>query len=138
MKNYLLLGCLSVILISSPVIAQEAIEIPPVGQEDTHHPKDRRAHFENFAKELELTAEQQKQASQLHEEMREKMKPIKEEMKKLREQAEAIREENKKAFESILTPEQKEKLEQMKPPHREKEFKHRHHGKRGFFPHNPE
>lgn len=138
MKNYVLLGCLSVVLISSPVVAQEASEISPVTQENLHHPKDKRVHFENFAKELELTEEQQKQAEQLHKEMREKMDPIKEEIKKLHKQARLIREEHRKAFETILTPTQKEKLEQIKPLHPKEDFKHMHHEKRDFFFRKPE
>ena len=139
MKSYLLLSCLSVLLISSPVMAQDVPEMPPPFLEEEHHPHmDRKAHFENFAKELGLTPEQQKQAQALHEKMKEDMKPVKEEMKKLRQQAHQIREANKTAFEALLTEEQKEKLKQMKPPHKENDFKHRHHKKRGFFPHNPE
>lgn len=138
MKPYLLLSCLSVLLISSPVMAQDVPEIPPPFLEEEHHPHmDRKSHFESFAKELGLTPEQQKQAQALHEKMKEDMKPVKEEMKKLRQQAHQIREANKTAFEALLTEEQKEKLKQIIPPHKEGKFKRRHNKKRGFFPHTP-
>lgn len=160
MKSYLLLGCLSVLLITSPCVAQEEPGIPPHVldgaplpphlnddgilphvldevpphshmDEDDHRPK------KDFAKELGLTEEQKKQAKLLHEEMHIQMKPIKEEMKKLREKAHELRQENRKAFEAILTEEQKEKLKQIIPPHKEGKFKRHHNKKRGFFPHTP-
>lgn len=98
----------------------------------------------DFADKLGLSEEQKKKADELRQKGRERMEPIMAEMKKLREQAREIREENKKEFEALLTPEQKEILKDMerkadkkgmkpKGPKDTSEFKHhkkiKHHKK---------
>lgn len=54
-------------------------------------------------------------------------------MKAIREKMDKVREDNMKAFEDILTPEQKVKLKEIKDKHREdmkKRFQERHDKKR--------
>lgn len=63
---------------------------------------------------LNLTEKQQAEVKAMREEAEMKLKPLKEQAKELRMQMEEIRDENIKKFESILTPEQKAKLEKIK------------------------
>lgn len=142
MKKYLLTTCLSVLLIGAQSFAQgmptdfpppveetmmEA-EIPPeFGKEMPHRMRGHknRPAPEDFAKELGLTEEQKAKADALHEKMRREMAPIKEQMDALKEKAHALRETNRKEFESLLTDEQKARLESMKPA--QDFFKRKHH-----------
>ena len=85
-----------------------------------------------FAKRLNLTEEQQKQADELHQKSKEQMKAIKAEMKALKEKADTLREQNKKDFEALLTEEQKATLEKIHQEHKERfEKKGPRHGKKG-------
>ena len=72
-----------------------------------------------LADDLGLTKEQQEQAEKIRKEGREKLKPLFEEMKDIREKMDKLREDNMLEFEKILTPEQKEKLKDIKARHHE-------------------
>ena len=73
--------------------------------------------------------EQQEQAEKIRKEGREKLKPLFEEMKDIREKMDKLREDNMLEFEKILTPEQKEKLKDIKARHHE-EMKKRHEARK--------
>ena len=77
-----------------------------------------------------LTAEQQEQADKIRREGQEKIKPLMKEMKDLREKIDAERRANMEEFEKILTPEQKQKLDEMKQRGME-DFKRRIGERRG-------
>ncbi len=68
---------------------------------------------DNFVQKLGLTDEQKKQIDEFSREDMEKMEPLFKQMDELRKQADALRAENKARFESVLTAEQKEILQQM-------------------------
>lgn len=77
----------------------------------------------DFAKELNLTDEQKVQADKIREEGRKKMEPLMQERKALHDKMEGVRKENMAEFEKILTPEQKEKFENIKKKHMERKGK---------------
>ncbi len=125
MKKYLLLTLAGTVLVMSSAFANEvpmASNIEGTTVEQSLEKKHKRPSKEemraHFAKRLNLTEEQQKQADQIHEKSRAKMQEIKKQMQDLRKQADTIREGNKKEFESILTEEQKKTLETMKKEHK--------------------
>ncbi len=97
-------------------------------------------HKEAFAERLNLTDEQKEKAAEIRKQGTEQMNAIMEEMKVLRQKARDVREKNKTEFESLLTPEQKEILEQMHQEQKEKMKKNKGNGKRGrgfLSPHKP-
>ncbi len=69
---------------------------------------------EHFAKKLGLTDEQKEKLEQFRQEDMAKMEPLINEMKELGAKMDQLREENKAHFESVLTNEQKEILQQMR------------------------
>lgn len=75
-----------------------------------HHQKMAR----KMAKDLSLSDEQQAQADKIREDGREKIKPLMDQMLKLRQQIDQERRKNMEDFEKILTPQQKERFEEMK------------------------
>ncbi|MBR2299278.1 MAG: hypothetical protein IJ870_01730 [Alphaproteobacteria bacterium] len=97
---------------------------------------------EKIAKDLNLTPEQQEQAAAIREAGKQEIEPMMNEMNALRERIDAKRRANMEEFENILTPEQKEKFEQIKqkaprhnfrggiraPQHEENMAGPRHHG----------
>ena len=72
---------------------------------------------QDLAKKLSLTDAQQEKAKEIRQKGREQMKEMHEKMQKLRQ-------ENMKEFENILTPEQKEKFEEIKNERKEMHKKH--------------
>ena len=108
---------------------------PPPQMEQGDHFKDMEKHHEKMqqklADELKLTDEQRTKAKEMRKASREKMKPLLDEMKKTREKMDNLRQENMKAFEEILTPEQKETFAKIKEERKAKFEKmkkgHRHH-----------
>lgn len=98
-------------------LAEPATQTETVVQnERKHHSKEEMR--QNFAKRLNLTAEQQQKADAIHQKSKAEMDEIKSQMKELHQKANTIRENNKKEFESILTEEQKTVLETMKKEHK--------------------
>ena len=88
-----------------------------------HHKEMRkRPEPEKMDKFLDLTDEQKAKAKEIREQSRKEIEPLMKEMKTLREKMDKIREADMKKFETLLTPEQKAKLEARKK-HHEKEFK---------------
>ena len=85
---------------------------------------------ENLGKKLNLTAEQETKAKALREDGHKKMKPLIEEMKNTKTKMDELRKENMKAFEEILTPEQKTEFEKFKA---EKKQDRDGKGKKGKF-----
>ena len=69
---------------------------------------------ERFADKLGLTDEQKAQAEKLREANRAKMEPLMKQADELRGKMDEIRKQNMDDFEKILTPEQKQKLDEMK------------------------
>ena len=137
-KLYLTLLCATALSLGASLgQAKDDNTMPPPPQmEQGNHFKDMEKHHEKIqqklADELKLTDEQRAKAKEMRKASREKMKPLIDEMKKTREKMDNLRQENMKAFEEILTPEQKEtftkikeerkaKFEKMKKGHR------RHH-----------
>ena len=83
---------------------------------------------ERFARRLGLTDEQKAQIEQFRKEDMAKMAPLFEQMDELRKQADELRKENKARFESVLTPEQKEILQEIHKKRAER-IKERRRGK---------
>lgn len=79
---------------------------------------------EAFINRLNLTAEQKKQAEEIHRKSMDEMKPILKQIKELHEKAREIRQKNKVQFEKLLTSEQKKILEQM---HQERQTQMKKH-----------
>ena len=73
-----------------------------------------------IASKQEVLEEQKMKEQELREKNKPQMQEIFSKMKELRKQADEIRLQNKKEFEAILTPEQKETLEKMQKEHHEK------------------
>lgn len=150
-KGLLTVLCAAGVLMGgADIYAQERDMPPPAGEEmlppppPRHSGKMRKAPkfdekmhkrmAEKFAKDLGLTEEQQKKAEDLRKAGRKKMEPLFEEMKTLHEKMDKVREENLKEFETILTPEQKAKLEKMKAErkdfHKDRKGKHKKHDRK--------
>ena len=83
---------------------------------------------DKMATDLGLTDEQKAEAKAIHEKGKTDMEPLIKEMKDLREKMDAKRRANMEEFEKILTPEQKQKFEEMKKnaPHHMKDGKKHH------------
>lgn len=143
-KKLMILTCASVLFLgaNNSLALEPTVKGPQMApghemQLPKHHKKG--MHGKKLAEELGLTAEQQKKAEEIRKADFEKMKPLMEEMKKLREKMDKMREENMKSFESILTPEQKIKFEEIKAKHKDrmKNFKKgKHHKGKGPRPHD--
>ncbi len=143
-KKLMILTCASVLFLgaNSSLALEPAVKGPQMApghemQLPKHHKKG--MHGKKLAEKLGLTEEQQKKAEEIRKADFEKMKPLMEEMKKLREKMDKMREENMKSFESILTPEQKIKFEEIKAKHKDrmKNFKKgKHHKEKGSRPHD--
>lgn len=69
---------------------------------------------DKFAEKLGLTEEQKAEAEKLREANRAKMEPLMKQADELRQKMDEIRKQNMEDFEKILTPEQKQKLDEMK------------------------
>lgn len=85
---------------------------------------------EHFAKKLGLTDAQKEQLDKFRDEDMAKMKPLFEQMGALHEQMQELRKVNREHFESVLTDEQKEILENMRKEwrHHRHPFMDKHHG----------
>lgn len=121
MKKTLILLCASVFMLTAWTVqaAEKPEDMPPPQKERIAPPEQR------LADDLGLSDEQKAQAEKLRTDSREKMKPLFEQMKELRAKMDELRKENMAAFEELLTPEQKNRFDQMKkdhprPPHRRK------------------
>lgn len=89
--------------------------------------------------QLKLTPEQYNTIQERRKADQEKIKPLMEKMKELRQQMNEIRKANMKAFEDILTPEQKIEFDKIKAEHKarheERMRKHpRPEMRKGHFP----
>lgn len=120
-KLYLSLLCAAVLNLGAAAVHAEddkTMPPPPAHKEhrlDKKDMKNMREKMENkLSDELKLTDEQKTKAKELRKASREKIKPLMDEMKTLREKMDTIRNENMKAFEELLTPEQKEAFEKIK------------------------
>ncbi len=87
---------------------------------------------QKLAQRLKLTEEQQKAIEERRKADREKLKPLFAQMKEIRKQMNEIRKANMEAFESQLTPEQKQEFKKMM-----EEKGPRHHRKMKRPPHHP-
>ena len=133
-KIYLALLCATALTCGAHLAyAQEDNTMPPPPPH--HSDQDIKQHHEKMknklADELKLTDEQKAKAKELRKASREKIKPLMDEMKEIRKKMDAIREDNMKAFEDLLTPEQKEAFEKIKEERKAKHEKmmkkHHHH-----------
>ncbi len=122
--NKILLSTLlatTVMFSSSLKAAENNMPTPPVHQEQVEMKKHHKGFDKNFhekmakkmAQDLELTPEQEEQAKKIRMEGREKIKPLIEEMKQLRQKIDEERKNNMEEFKNILTPEQKQKFDDM-------------------------
>lgn len=128
MKKILLnsLCAAAVMFGASAAMAQSVDDMPPPSppghefdaprppMKGPHAKKGMHAGPDKLAEELGLSDEQKEQAKKIHEQGREKVKPLMEEMKNLHKKMEELRKENMAEFEKILTPEQKDKFEEIK------------------------
>lgn len=134
-KKLLSVFCASALLFSASALRAQEEDLlpppPPPGHE-MDHPGPRPDHMrkgpkfdkemhkkmaEKLAKDLNLTDDQQKKAEEIREAGRKKVEPLFKQMDELRKKMDQLREENMKEFESILTPDQKAKLEKIKAEH---------------------
>jgi periplasmic protein CpxP/Spy len=94
-----------------------------------------RAHHDKLVKELGLTADQQTQMKALNQDAKSQMQAIKNDSTLSREQKKekikAFRQEQMAKREAILTPDQKQKWEQMKAEHKGKRGHRGHRGQPG-------
>ena len=133
-KSYLTLLCATALLCgTSFAYASDDITMPPPPQTE-HHQRMERHHekmAQKLADDLKLTDEQRAKAKEMRQQTREKIKPLIDEMKEIRKKMDTIRQENMKAFEEILTPEQKETFAKIKTERKAKfkkmMKKHHHH-----------
>ena len=133
-KSYLTLLCATALLCgTSFAYASDDITMPPPPQTE-HHQRMERHHekmAQKLADDLKLTDEQRAKAKEMRQQAREKIKPLIDEMKEIRKKMDTIRQENMKAFEEILTPEQKETFAKIKAERKAKfkkmMKKHHHH-----------
>lgn len=133
-KSYLTLLCATALLCgTSFAYAADDITMPPPPQTE-HHQRMERHHekmAQKLADDLKLTDEQRAKAKEMRQQAREKIKPLIDEMKEIRKKMDTIRQENMKAFEEILTPEQKETFAKIKAERKAKfkkmMKKHHHH-----------
>lgn len=133
-KSYLTLLCATALLCgTSFAYASDDITMPPPPQTE-HHQRMERHHekmAQKLADDLKLTDEQRAKAKEMRRQAREKIKPLIDEMKEIRKKMDTIRQENMKAFEEILTPEQKETFAKIKAERKAKfkkmMKKHHHH-----------
>lgn len=89
---------------------------PPAFDDEKGRPSrmmNRRPNPAKFAEELGLTEEQKKASEEMRQKMRAEIAPLKKQIEDLEKQIKDLREKNKEVFEKMLTPEQKEKLEQL-------------------------
>ena len=115
-KLYLSLLCATILSSGSNIaLAKDKVITPAAPQAAEQQIKLTHENLENkLADDLKLTDEQREKANAMRMATREKMKPIMNEMKNLRIKMDKIREENMKAFENILTPEQKQTFKKIK------------------------
>lgn len=133
-KSYLTLLCATALLCgTSFAYAADDATMPPPPQTE-HHQRMERHHekmAQKLADDLNLTDEQRAKAKEMRQQAREKIKPLIDEMKEIRKKMDTIRQENMKAFEEILTPEQKETFAKIKTERKAKfkkmMKKHHHH-----------
>ena len=118
--------------ISNIVLASDDETMPPpLPQHEQNFEKHHEKMQNKLADDLQLSEQQRAKAKEMRTAAREKIKPLLDEMKALRQKMDTIRDENMKAFEEILTPEQKETFEKIKAERKAKHEKmkrhHRHH-----------
>ncbi|MBR1649079.1 MAG: Spy/CpxP family protein refolding chaperone [Alphaproteobacteria bacterium] len=129
MTAALMLGSINVY--AAPEITPEDAMPPrhemPV-KDGRHHRISPNERANKLADKLGLSDEQQQKAAEIRKADFEKMKPYMEQMKELRQKMDDMRQENMKAFEEILTPEQKEKFAEIKAEQQSKKGRgHKHH-----------
>lgn len=147
MNKFLLSTFLATTIIFSNVVRAEETDIATVSQEEVlkmenNHPKFDKNFHEKMAKKmaekLNLTKEQQEQATQIRQAGRKKIEPLMKEMKALRKKIDTERRANMEEFEKILSPEQKKIFDEMKNKAPKFEKKHmfgKHHRKGRPHPH---
>jgi len=136
-KKLLTLTCASILIFGigkgfCEEMPQPEAPMPPRHEMTMHHhkggPRGGKMHKAMIEK-LALTDEQKAKAEEIRKADFARMKPLMDEMKALKEKMDKMREENMKAFEEILTPEQKEKFEELKKEGAKKFHKKHGHGK---------
>jgi len=125
-------ACLALIPLVAPLHAQDSCPNPSqgAGSEDHNQGAPGGRHHggpgggggpERLAKELNLTQDQQNQLKPVFQEMHAKVKAVRDDSSLSQEQKHAkikeIRDANKPKIEAVLTPEQKQKFESLKPMH---------------------
>lgn len=98
-------------------------------QENRHlKPKHQHGHHGMLPKELNLSEAQRKQAKGIHEEFRKKMQDLNKQesltVKEFRDRKFALRKEQKAKMDGILTPEQKNKMAQLKVDQKKERDEH--------------
>ena len=132
-KSSLMLLCATSLIYNfSIAFAADDVTMPPPPHMEHHFNPEK--HHEKMAKklaeDLNLTEEQQAKAKEMRQNAREKIKPLIDERKAIREKMDSIRKENMKAFEELLTPEQKATFEKIKAERKarhDKMMKKHHH-----------
>lgn len=144
-KKLLTLTCASMLMLGANACladTNEPTNAVPAPQNEVAMPKHSHPHIkfmkhkmkhgmrgDELATKLNLTEEQRKKAEEIRKADFEKMKPLFDEMKALHEKMDSLRKENMKAFEEILTPEQKSQFEKIREEHKAKmeQMKKEHH-----------
>lgn len=133
-KSYLMVLCATTLIYNVGTgFAADDMTMPPPPPQMGHHFNPEKHHekmAQKLAEDLNLTEEQQAKAKEMRQAAREKIKPLIDEMKAIREKMDTIRKENMKAFEEMLTPEQKETFAKIKAERKarhEKMMKKHHH-----------
>ena len=106
--------------------------MPKIEHMERHMPPKPEVMEAKLADKLGLSAEQREKAKIIRKVGHKKVKPLMKEMKELRHKIDKLRHENMEEFEEILTPEQKNKFEELKKEMKNKSHKnHKMRGHRG-------
>lgn len=105
-------------------VAAQAQEKSGTQDGKQHHKKHGKHHGRDIAKELNFTDAQKEQLKTIREESKKQMEELKKNdnitVKESRERRKAIHEQQQTKMQSLLTAEQKQKMEQMKQEHKKK------------------
>lgn len=139
MKKFsLILLCATALTYNVATVRAEDNMSAPKAQQYEQHIDNMKKHHEKMesklADSLKLTDEQREKSKQLREESRKKIKPLMKEMKEIRKKIDVIRKDNMKAFEEILTPEQKVEFEKHKAERKAHYKKFKKHNRKPLPP----
>lgn len=122
MKRFVV-SLLAILMIGIAAQAQEKSGTPQDGKHHKRHGKHGK-HQKDFAKELNFTDAQKEQLKSIREESRKQLEELRKNenitVKEAKERRKAIHDQQRTKMQTLLTPEQKQKVEQLKQEHKNK------------------